>query len=156
MQLTRFLGGDVGRKRGSGCPGTHKSGKRGGREIAACWTPHPADIAIDHHACRTSVAKPWLDKGVYGHFRGEIGSHLGIEQRRGAEVWDVEGFHPMLPLATRLRGVCWLLRTSVQKKREMCQEHHEGTTLSCWIPESSPEKPTNCATRLLKSYSLIS
>jgi K+-sensing histidine kinase KdpD len=36
--------------------------------------------------------------------------------------------------------LCWLLRTTVQKKREMCQEHHEGTTLSCWIPEPSPEK----------------
>jgi hypothetical protein len=37
-------------------------------------------------------------------------------------------------------ALCWLLGTSVQKKREICQEHHAGTTLSYWIHEPSPEK----------------
>jgi hypothetical protein len=30
--------------------------------------------------------------------------------------------------------------TSVQKKREICQEHHEGTALSYWLHEPSTEK----------------
>jgi hypothetical protein len=47
----------------------------------------------------------------------------------GKKLWIIQ----VMPL-------CWLLRTTVQKKREMCQEHYEGTTLSCWIPEPSPEK----------------
>ena len=38
------------------------------------------------------------------------------------------------------REVCWLLVTSVQKNREMCQEHHEGTTLPYWLHEPSTEK----------------
>jgi hypothetical protein len=45
------------------------------------------------------------------------------------------GYRKMVPRQSPTQ-----LRTSVQKKRDMCQEHHEGANLSCWIPESSPEK----------------
>ena len=37
-------------------------------------------------------------------------------------------------------GLCWLLETSVQKNLQMCQEHHEGTTLPYRLHEPSTEK----------------
>ncbi len=55
------------------------------------------------------------------------------------------GFHELFPtselfLLPGARHLCWLRVTSVQKNQEMCQEHHEGTTLSYWLHEPSTEK----------------
>ncbi len=41
---------------------------------------------------------------------------------------------------THSSQLCWLLVTSVQKNQEMCQEYHEGTTLSYWLHEPFTEK----------------
>ena len=74
----------------------------GNRCLLDC--PREPHITVHDHAYGTTIALKRLDKGLSSYFSGEIGSHLGIEQHRGAEVWDGEGLHPMRPLALWLGG----------------------------------------------------
>jgi hypothetical protein len=62
------------------------------------------------------------------------------EHKLHEPVTGMDGGHLHRDFFPQDGTLCWLLMTSVQKNREMCQEHHEGTTLSYWLHEPSTEK----------------
>src|SRR5437588_5723130 len=78
---------------------TRAKTEQGRRKITACWTAHPARIAIQGDQLGPTILGQAERQGLQSRFCREIGAHMRIEQHRGSHIDDVERLDPMLPLA---------------------------------------------------------
>jgi hypothetical protein len=121
------------------------------------FCPKGLTTPFKHHVTSATAVSPICSRAQYParflspqcgftlHGARADGDAPAVERIQPTSAHHFRGERPVLECGrgqalSRTVSLCWLLVTSVQKNREMCQEHHEGTTLSCWLQEPSTEK----------------